>query len=146
TRSYWKRLGRLNKPLIAAVNGYAYGGGCELAMQCDLIVASETARFAQPEIKLGIMPGAGGTQRLARAIGPYRAMELILTGEPLSAQDAYAAGLVNRLVPPERCLEEALALAHLIAQRPPLAVRLAREAVRHGFETSLREGLEVERR
>ena len=146
TRAYWKRLNRLNTPLIAAVNGYAYGGGCELAMQCDLIVASEAARFAQPEIKLGIMPGAGGTQRLARALGPYRAMELILTGEPLSAQDAYAAGLANRLVPPERCLEEALALARLIASRPALAVRLAREAVRHGIETSLREGLEVERR
>jgi enoyl-CoA hydratase len=144
--SYWQRLRRLNKPLIAAVSGYAYGGGCELALQCDLIVASETARFAQPEIKLGIIPGAGGTQRLARALGPYRAMEMILTGEPITAPEAYAYGLVNRLVPPERCLEEALALAMTIAARPSLAVRMAREAVRYGFETTLREGLEVERR
>jgi enoyl-CoA hydratase len=146
TLNYWLRLRRINKPLIAAVNGLAFGGGCELAMTCDLIVAAETARFAQPEIKLGIMPGAGGTQRLARAIGPYRAMELILTGEPLSAQDAFAAGLVNRLVPPERCLDEACELAHLIAARPAVAVRLAREAVRYGVEHTVMEGLEIERR
>jgi enoyl-CoA hydratase len=143
---YWQRLRNLNKPLIAAVNGYAYGGGCELALQCDLIVASETARFAQPEINLGIMPGAGGTQRLARALGPYRAMEMILLGEPLSALDAYAYGLVNRLVQPESCLDEAVALAREIAERPPVAVRLARQAVRHGLENTIREGLEVERR
>jgi enoyl-CoA hydratase len=146
TLSYWQRLRRLNKPLIAAVSGYAFGGGCELAMTCDLIVASETARFAQPEIKLGIMPGAGGTQRLVKAIGPYRAMEMILTGEPLSAQEAYACGLVNRLAPPERCLDEARELARTIAARPPVAVRLAREAVRFGIENTLREGLEIERR
>jgi enoyl-CoA hydratase len=146
TRSYWERFRRISKPLIAAVNGYAYGGGCELAMTCDMIVASETAAFAQPEIKLGIMPGAGGTQRLTRAIGPYRAMELILTGEPLSAREAYASGLVNRLVPAERLLDEARELAQLIASRPPVAVRLAREAVRHGLENTVREGLEVERR
>jgi enoyl-CoA hydratase len=146
TRSYWERFRRISKPLIAAVNGYAYGGGCELALTCDLIVAAETAAFAQPEIKLGIMPGAGGTQRLARAIGPYRAMELILTGEPISAREAYASGLVNRLVPPERLLDEARELAQLIASRPPVAVRLAREAVRHGAENTVREGLEVERR
>lgn len=146
TLSYWERLRRLNTPLIAAVNGYAYGGGCELAMQCDLIVAGEDARFAQPEIRLGIMPGAGGTQRLARAIGPYRAMELILTGEPITARQAYEYGLINRLVPPERCLPEARELASKIAERPPIAVRMARQAVRYGFETTLREGLEVERR
>jgi enoyl-CoA hydratase len=146
TRSYWERFRRISKPLIAAVNGYAYGGGCELALTCDMIVASETAAFAQPEIKLGIMPGAGGTQRLTRAIGPYRAMELILTGEPLSAREAYASGLVNRLVPAERLLDEARELAQLIASRPPVAVRLAREAVRHGLENTVREGLEVERR
>ncbi|HJW90743.1 MAG TPA: enoyl-CoA hydratase-related protein [Anaerolineales bacterium] len=146
TQSYWQRLRNLNKPLIAAVNGYAYGGGCELALQCDLIVASETASFAQPEIKLGIMPGAGGTQRLARAIGPYRAMEMILLGEPLTALDAYAYGLVNRLVPPENCVDEAVELARQIADRPPIAVRLARQAVRHGLENTMREGLEVERR
>jgi len=146
TLSYWQRIRRVNKPLIAAVSGYAYGGGCELAMLCDLIVASETARFAQPEIKLGIMPGAGGTQRLARAIGFYRAMEMILTGEPISARQAYEAGLVNRVVPPERYLDEALELARLIASRPPVAVRLAREALRYGYESTLRDGLEIERR
>lgn len=146
TRSYWQRIRRVSKPLIAAVSGYAYGGGCELAMSCDLIVASETARFAQPEVKVGIMPGAGGTQRLARAVGPYRAMEMVLTGEPIRAAEAHALGLVNRVVPVERTLEEARTLAETIAARPPVAVRLAREAVRHGVETTLREGLEVERR
>jgi enoyl-CoA hydratase len=146
TRSYWQRVRQLEKPLIAAVCGVAYGGGCELAMSCDLIVASEDARFAQPEIKLGVMPGAGGTQRLARTIGPYRAMEMILTGDPLRAQDAFAYGLVNRVVPAERCLDTALELARTIAQRPPVAVRFARQALRYGFENSLREGMEVERR
>jgi enoyl-CoA hydratase len=146
TRSYWLRLWGLKKPLIAAVSGYAYGGGCELALACDLIVASETARFAQPEIKLGIMPGAGGTQRLARALGFYRAMEMVLTGEPLSATEAYTCGLVNRVVPIERYLDEALELARLIAERPPVAIRLAREALRLGLETTLRDGLELERR
>lgn len=146
TLASWQRISRLNKPLIAAVNGYALGGGCELAMSCDLIIAGENARFGQPEIKVGIMPGAGGTQRLARAIGPYRAMEMVLTGEPISAQEAFAAGLVNRVVPPERTLEEALSLAQLIAERPPIAVRLARQALRHGVENTLREGMAVERR
>jgi enoyl-CoA hydratase len=145
TIAYWRRLRAIARPLIAAVQGYAYGGGCELALNCDLIVAADNASFAQPEIKLGIMPGAGGTQRLAKALGPYRAMELILTGESLSARDAFAWGLVNRLVPPERCLAEAVELARLIAARPPIAVRLAREAVRQGVETTLREGLAVER-
>lgn len=146
TLGFWKRLRNIEKPLIAAVAGYAFGGGCELALQCDLIVAAETARFAQPEIKLGIMPGAGGTQRLAKAIGPYRAMELILTGEPLSAREAFELGLVNRLVPKERLLDEARQLAEQIASRPAIAVRLAREAVRYGVENTLREGLEIERR
>ena len=146
TRSYWQRIRQLEKPLIAAVCGVAYGGGCELALSCDLIVASEDARFAQPEIKLGVMPGAGGTQRLARTIGPYRAMEMVLTGDPLSAQDAFAYGLVNRVVPAERCLDAALELARTIALRPPIAVRFARQALRYGFENSLREGMEVERR
>ncbi len=145
-RRYWNRMQRIRKPVIAAVTGYAIGGGCELALQCDMIVASETARFAQPEVKLGIMPGAGGTQRLVKAIGPYRAMEMVLTGEPISAQEALALGLVNRVVPVERYLEEAKSLARQIAARPVLAVRLAREAVRHGVENTLREGLEVERR
>ena len=146
TRQYWQRLWALDKPLIAAVSGVALGGGCELAMLCDLIVAGESARFGQPEIKLGIMPGAGGTQRLARAVGPYRAMEMILTGEPISAAEAQRAGLVNRVVPDDQVLEEALALARLIAERPPVAVRLARKALRYGMERTMLEGLEMERR
>lgn len=146
TRELWRRIWALEKPLIAAVNGAAFGGGCELAMSCDLIVAGESARFGQPEIKLGIMPGAGGTQRLARAVGPYRAMEMVLTGEPISAQDAQNAGLVNRVVADERVLEEAVRLAEVIAERPPVAVRLARKALRYGMERSLLEGLEIERR
>jgi enoyl-CoA hydratase len=146
TLAYWQRLRQISKPLIAAVSGYAYGGGCELALTCDLIVAAETARFAQPEIKLGIMPGAGGTQRLSRALGPYRAMELVLLGDPITGEEAYRLGLANRVVPAERCLDEAMALARLIAERPPVAVRLAREALRYGLETTLRDGLEVERR
>ena len=146
TLSYWQRMGRISKPVIAAVSGFAFGGGCELAMLCDLIVASETAQFAQAEVRLGIIPGAGGTQRLAKAIGPYRAMEMVLTGEPIGAQDAAAFGLVNRVVPVERFLDEAFELARLIASRPPVAVRLAREALRHGVETTLREGMLVERR
>lgn len=146
TRGYWESIWRINKPMVASVSGYAYGGGCELAMSCDLIVAAETARFAQPEIKLGIMPGAGGTQRLARALGYYRAMELVLLGEPITGEEAFRYGLANRVVPTERCLDEALALAKAIAERPPVAVRMAREALRIGAETTLRDGLEVERR
>jgi enoyl-CoA hydratase len=142
----WGRIRRCRKPIIAAVSGYALGGGCELAMQCDLIVASETAQFGQPEINIGIMPGAGGTQRLARAIGPYRAMELVLTGRMLSAREAHAAGLVNRVAPVEGFLFEAQRLAAEVAARAPVAVRLAREALRYGVETTVRDGLEVERR
>jgi enoyl-CoA hydratase len=149
-RSYrfqqWERIRRVSTPLIAAVSGYALGGGCELAMACDIIVASETARFGQPEIRLGIIPGAGGTQRLTRAIGKSRAMELILTGRPMTAEEAYAAGLVSRVVPPEVCLEEATRLAREIASRPPVAVRLAKEAVLQAFETPLEAGLLFERR
>ena len=143
---FWKQLRAIKKPLLAAVSGFAFGGGCELAMTCDLIIASETAVFGQPEIKLGIIPGAGGTQRLAKAMGPYRAMEMVLTGEPLTAQQAFDFGLVNRVIPVEQYLEAAKELAFRIASRPPLAVRLAKEAVRSGVETTLREGLEVERR
>lgn len=146
TKQYWDRIRQINKPSIAAVSGYIFGGGCELAMHCDLIVASESASFAHPEIKLGIIPGAGGTQLMAKALGPYRAMELILTGEPLSAQKAYEYGIVNRLVPVERYLDEAKELARVIAERPPVAVRLARQAVRHGIENTFREGMELERR
>ncbi|HUF37860.1 MAG TPA: enoyl-CoA hydratase-related protein [Anaerolineales bacterium] len=146
TIRYWERLARIRKPVIAAVSGYAFGGGCELAMACDLIVASETARFAQSEIRVGIIPGAGGTQRLARALGPYRAMEMVLTGEPIDAAQAHAYGLANRVVPVERFLEEAFDLARTIAERPPVAVRLAKEALRQGIATTLREGLRNERR
>ena len=146
TLSYWMRIRAIDKPLIAAVSGYVFGGGNELAMHCDLIVASETAKFAHPEIKLGVIPGAGGTQWLVKAIGPYRAMEMVLTGEPISAAEAYQLGLVNRVVPVERYLDAAKELARTIAQRPPVAIRLARQALRHGVENTLREGLEVERR
>lgn len=139
------RIRAASKPMIAAVSGYAFGGGCELAMQCDLIVASETALFGQPEIKIGIIPGAGGTQRLIKAMGPYRAMEMVLTGEPINAQTAYELNLVNRVVPVERFLEEAKALARVIAERPPLAVKAARDAVRKGTETTLKEGFNLER-
>lgn len=142
----WERIRRCGKPLVAAVSGYALGGGCELAMLCDMIVASETAQFGQPEVNIGIMPGAGGTQRLARAIGPYRAMEMVLTGKTLSAREAYAAGLVNRVAPVEGFLQEAQRLAAEVAARAPVAVRLAREALRYGAETTVRDGLEVERR
>jgi enoyl-CoA hydratase len=142
----WDRIRRFKKPLIAAVSGFALGGGCELAMHCDLIVASETAQFGQPEIKLGVMPGAGGTQRLTRAIGKARAMEMVLTGRPISAAEALAAGLVNRVVPVELYLEEAQKLAREIAQMPPIAVRLAKEAVLKSYDTPLAEGLEFERK
>ncbi|UYN91162.1 MAG: enoyl-CoA hydratase/isomerase family protein [Anaerolineales bacterium] len=146
TRALWQRIWGIDKPVVAAVRGVAFGGGCELALGCDLIVAGETARFAQPEIKLGIMPGAGGTQRLARAIGPARAMEMVLTGEPLAAEAALQAGLVNRVVADEQVLDAALELAGVVAERPAVAVRLARQAVRYGLARTLQEGMELERR
>ena len=142
----WIRIRRVAKPLIAAVSGYALGGGCELAMLCDIIVASESAQFGQPEIRLGLMPGAGGTQRLTRAVGKSRAMEMVLTGRALTAQEAVAAGLVVRVVPAEVCLEEAMRLAAEIARQAPVAVRLAKEAVLQAYETSLEAGLAFERR
>jgi enoyl-CoA hydratase len=142
----WDRFKRVRTPLIAAVSGFALGAGCELAMACDLIVASETARFGQPEINVGIMPGAGGTQRLTRAIGKARAMEMVLTGRTLSAYEAEHAGLVNRVVPVEVLADEALALALEIAGKPPISVRLAKRAVLETFEASLEAGLEHERR
>lgn len=146
TRALWQRIWGIDKPVVAAVRGVAFGGGCELALGCDLIVAGQTARFAQPEIKLGIMPGAGGTQRLARAIGPARAMEMVLTGEPLAAEAALQAGLVNRVVPDEQVLDAAIELAAVVAERPAVAVRLARQALRYGLERTLQEGMELERR
>ncbi len=142
----WDQIKRLKKPLIAAVSGYALGGGCELAMLCDIIIASETAQFGQPEIKIGVIPGAGGTQRLTRAIGKSRAMEYILTGRFFSAKQAEAWGLVSRVVPVELYLEEALNLASEIASMPPLAVQLAKQAVNKVYELSLEEGLHFERR
>ncbi len=142
----WDRLRKLKKPLIAAVSGFCLGGGCELAMACDLLVASESARFGQPEINLGVMPGAGGTQRLTRALGKALAMEMVLNARLLTAAEAAHFGLVNRVVPVEVYLDEALALAQSIAQRAPLAVRLAKEAVNQAFETHLADGLADERR
>src|SRR5512138_1221635 len=122
----WDRIRRVKKPIIAAVSGYCLGGGCELAMTCDLIIASESAQFGQPEINLGVMPGAGGTQRLTRALGKSKAMEMILTGRSLTAREAEQVGLVARVVPLEVYLDEALQLANEIAARPPLAVRFAK--------------------
>jgi enoyl-CoA hydratase len=142
----WNRIRRIKKPLIAAVGGYALGGGCELAMHCDMIVASENARFGQPEITLGVIPGAGGTQRLARTLGKYRAMEMVLTGVQVTAQEMADHGLVNRVVPKGEHLREAVNLAKEVAARGPIAVRLAKEAVLAAFETTLEEGLEIERK
>ncbi len=143
---YWDRLRQIGKPIVAAVSGYALGGGCELAMACDLIVASESARFGQPEINIGVIPGAGGTQRLARAIGKALAMEMVLNGRFLTAAEASSYGLVNRVVPVELYLEEAIKLAAEIAARAPVAVRLGKEAVNASFETNLQSGLALERR
>jgi len=142
----WDRIRRLSKPVVAAVSGWALGGGCETAMMCDLIVASETARFGQPEINIGVMPGAGGTQRLAQAVGKARAMELVLTGRTFTAAEALAWGLVNRVLPVEAYLDEAVALAEEIAAKPPVAVRLAKQAVNAVFDDYLDHGLLTERR
>ncbi len=142
----WDRVRRISKPVIAAVNGWCLGGGCELAMALDLIVAGEGARFGQPEINIGVIPGAGGTQRLTRAIGKSRAMEMVLTGEPIDAQEALRLGLVARVVPDELLVEDALALAAKIASMSPLALRLGKEAVNAAFEMSLTDGLAHERR
>lgn len=142
----WERISSISKPIVAAVRGHALGGGCELAMACDMIVAGEDARFGQPEIRLGVMPGAGGTQRLTRAIGKARAMELILTGRTMTAREAEAAGLVTTVVPAEATLHAALELADRIAAMPPLAVRAAKEAVNRAFELPLAEGIAFERR
>lgn len=142
----WAPLAGFTKPLIAAVNGYALGGGCEVALMCDLIVAGDTARFGQPEINLGIIPGAGGTQRWPRTVGKYIAMEVMLTGAPLTAQRAYELGLVNKIAPADMTVEVAKRYAKQIAEKPPLAVRMAKEAVLKAFDTSLAEGLASERK
>ena len=143
---FWPRLAALRTPLVAAVSGYALGGGCELALACDMIVASDGAEFGQPEILLGIIPGGGGTQRLARVMGKQRAMELVLTGRRITAQEALQLGIVNRVAEAGRWLEEAIELAGVVARRPPLAVRLGKQAVLAADETALTAGLDQERR
>ncbi len=142
----WERLRQIKKPMIAAVSGYALGGGCELAMLCDIIIASDTAQFGQPEINIGVMPGAGGTQRLPRAVGKSLAMELVLSGQMIAAERALERGLVSRVVPVEYYLEEAFALAEEIASKAPVALQLAKEAVNKAFSTPLELGLELERK
>ena len=143
---FWPKLAATSTPLIAAVSGFALGGGCELALHCDMIVASETAEFGQPEILLGIIPGAGGTQRLARVAGKQLAMELVLTGRRIDAHEAHRIGIVNQVVDRKEWLESAIELAEVVARRPPLAVRLAKQAVLAADETALSAGLDYERR
>lgn len=142
----WDRVRLTKKPIIAAVAGYALGGGCELAMTCDIIIAAESAQFGQPEINIGVIPGAGGTQRLTRAVGKYKAMEMILTGRPITASEALQIGLVNKVVTSELLLDEAKSLAQEIAKKSPVALRLAKEAILKVFDTSITEGLEFERK
>jgi enoyl-CoA hydratase/carnithine racemase len=146
TIGFWHQLAACRTPLIAAVSGFALGGGCELALLCDMIVASETAEFGQPEITLGIIPGGGGTQRLARVIGKQRTMDLVLTGRRISAQDALTLGFVNRVAPKDKWLDEALDLAAVVARRPPLAVKIAKQAVLAAEEMPLAGALDHERR
>ncbi|MCC6617529.1 MAG: enoyl-CoA hydratase/isomerase family protein [Chloroflexi bacterium] len=142
----WDRIRRITKPVIAAVNGWALGGGCELAMTLDLIVAGEGAKFGQPEISIGVIPGAGGTQRLTRAIGKSKAMRMVLTGEPIGAREAEAAGLVAQVTQDELVVEDALTLAAQIATKSPIALRLAKEAINAAYEMSLTDALAHERR
>jgi enoyl-CoA hydratase len=144
--SIFDRIRSVKKPIIAAVSGWCLGGGNELALSCDLIVASESAKFGQPEVNLGVIPGAGGTQRLARAVGKYLTMEMVLNNRTLTADEALRLGLVNRVVPVESYLQEALSLAAEIAEKAPLALRMAKEAVDHAFESFLSEGIADERR
>lgn len=143
--SAFSRILTIRKPVIAAVSGYALGGGCEIAMSCDMIVASESAKFGQPEITIGVIPGAGGTQRLTRAVGKALAMEMILNNRTLSAQEALQFGLVNRVVPTERYLDEAMKLAEEIAGRAPAAVRAAKKMINQAYERTLTDGLHAER-
>jgi enoyl-CoA hydratase len=142
----WDTLRRVRKPVIAAVAGFALGGGCELAMCCDLLIAADNAKFGQPEIKLGVIPGAGGTQRLPRAVGKAKAMDMALTGRMIDAAQAERDGLVSRVVPLARLLDEALAIGELLATLGPASVMLAKEAVNRAFESPLSEGLQFERR
>ena len=142
----WERIKRVSKPIVAAVSGFALGGGCELMMHCDIIVASETARIGQPEINIGVIPGAGGTQRLTRAVGKATAMDVVLTGRFLTANEALASGLVSRVVPVEHYFEEAMKIARTLAEKPPLELRMAKDAVLKAHEMSLSDGLEYERK
>lgn len=142
----WDKLRKIKKPVIAATSGFVLGGGCELTMACDMIVAAEGTKFGQPEIKLGIIPGAGGTQRLTRAIGKARAMEMILTGRMYTAREMFEAGLITRIADDEVYLEEAIALAKEIAQMPPIAVQIAKDAIMKSFDTTIEGGLEYERK
>ena len=142
----WDRIRKIKKPIVAAVSGFALGGGCELAMTCDMIIAGEGAKFGQPEINLAVIPGAGGTQRLTKAIGKAKAMEMILTGKMMTANEMCSAGLVTRVVPDEVYLDEALELAKNIASKPTVAVQLAKEAVLKSFDTTIEGGLEFERK
>jgi enoyl-CoA hydratase len=142
----WGKIRNIKKPIIAAVSGFALGGGCELAMSCDIIIASESAQFGQPEINIGVIPGAGGTQRLTRLVGKHKAMEMILTGATINAKEAQAIGLVNKVVPVELYLQEARAMAENIAKKPPIAVRLAKESILKSFDSTLTEGLSYERK
>ncbi|MEM7530649.1 MAG: enoyl-CoA hydratase-related protein [Chloroflexota bacterium] len=142
---YWDRVKAISKPVVAAVSGYALGGGCELAMLCDMIVASESAQFGQPEINIGVIPGAGGTQRMTRAVGKALAMEICLNGRFLSADEALHHGLINHVYPVERYMDEAILFATGIAARAPLGLRLGKQAVNAAFETTLTQGVEHER-
>jgi len=142
----WEALKRTRKPVIAAVAGFALGGGCEIALACDIVIAADTAKFGQPEIKIGVMPGAGGTQRLPRVIGKAKAMDMILTARMMDAQEAERAGLVSRVVPAEKLLDEALAVANAICEFSGPAVMMAKEAVNRAYETPLAEGILFERR
>ncbi|MFT9849765.1 enoyl-CoA hydratase-related protein [Aneurinibacillus sp. REN35] len=141
----WDRIERISKPIIGAVSGFVLGGGCELMMSCDMVIASETTRIGQPEIKLGVMPGAGGTQRLTKMVGKVKAMEMLLTGEPINATEAYHYGLVNRVVPVEIYFQEAMKLAKKIASMPPVAARLIKKSVHKAIDTPLAEGMQYER-
>lgn len=142
----WERIKRVQKPIVAAVSGYVLGGGCELMMNCDIIIAAEGTQFGQPEINIGVIPGAGGTQRMTRAIGKARAMDLILTGRFIDADEALRIGLISRVVPREHFFDAALKLCHELGAKPPIALRFAKEAILKNFEVPLNEGLEYERK
>lgn len=144
--STWDQIRKTKKPMIAAVSGFALGGGCELVMHCDMVIASETAQFGQPEIKIGVMPGAGGTQRLPRAVGKVKAMEMVLTGEFINAEEALRIGMINKIAPVELYLSEAVKMAKKIASMSPIAVQMAKESVLKAFEMPLQEALSFERK